>query len=283
MNQVGGMGGHVSLWDEKDGFYYDVMRRPSGEFPVRVRSMVGLTPLFAVTTLEPDTVERFSAFWQRARWLLENRPELAIHCPLVEVPGQRERRLLSLVPRERLARVLGRMLSPDEFLSPYGVRSLSRGYAAQPYEMTIDGQNFRVGYEPAESQTGLFGGNSNWRGPVWLPVNYLAIEALQRLHHYYGDSFRVEAPTGSGRMVTLWEVATELSRRIIALFLTGADGRRPADGPMRPALQDPNFRDHVTFFEYFHGDTGAGLGARAQTGWTALVAKLLEQSRLWKE
>jgi hypothetical protein len=276
------MGGHVSLWDEQDGFYYDVMRRPSGEVPIRVRSMVGLTPLFAVATLEQDTVERFGAFWRRAHWLLENRPELAAHCPLMEVPGQRERRLLSLVPKERLARVLTRMLSSEEFLSPFGVRSLSRAHAAAPYELVLDGQAFRVEYEPGESQTGLFGGNSNWRGPVWLPVNYLVIEALQRLHYYYGDSFRVECPVGSGRMMTLWDVAEELSRRLVSLFLVGPDGTRPAHGAKMPIHGDPHFRGHVTFFEYFHGDTGEGLGARAQTGWTALVAKLLEQSRLWK-
>jgi hypothetical protein len=276
------MGGHVSLWDEGDGFYYDVMRRPSGELPLRVRSMVGLTPLFAVTTLPPDIEQRFGAFWRRAMWLLENRPELADHCPLMGVPGHREQRLLSLVPRERLARILARMLSTDEFLSPYGVRSLSRAHAQTPYELAIDGQLFRVEYEPGESRTGLFGGNSNWRGPVWLPVNYLVIEALQRLHYYYGDSFRVECPTGSGRMMTLWEVASELSRRIIGLFLANPDGHRPTHGASHPLRQDPHFREHVTFHEYFHGDTGAGLGARAQTGWTALVAKLLEQSRLWK-
>jgi hypothetical protein len=279
MNRMGSR--HVSMWNEQDGFYYDVMRRPSGEFPLRVRSMVGLTPLFAVATLEQDSVQHFSAFWRRAHWLLDNRPELSPHCPLMEVPGRRERRLLSLVPRDRLARVLSRMLSADEFLSPYGLRSLSRAHGAEPYELAIDGQAFRVEYEPAESRSGLFGGNSNWRGPVWLPVNYLVIESLQRLHHYYGDSFRVECPTGSGRMMTLWEVAGELSRRIIALFLAGPDGRRPADGAPRIAGRGPEFPEHVTFFEYFHGDTGQGLGARAQTGWTALVAKLLEQSRLW--
>ena len=276
------MGGGVSLWDEQDGFYYDVMRRPSGEFPVRVRSMVGITPLFAVATLQADTVDRFGAFWRRARWLLENRPELTEHCPLMEVPGHRERRLLSLVPRERLARVLTRMLSSEEFLSPYGVRSLSRAHAASPYEVAIDGQTFRVEYEPGESQTGLFGGNSNWRGPVWLPVNYLLIESLQRLHYYYGDSFRVECPVGSGQMLNLWEVAAELSRRLISLFLVRADGTRPAHGARMPIHRSPHFQDHVTFYEYFHGDTGEGLGARAQTGWSALVAKLLEQSRLWK-
>jgi hypothetical protein len=280
MNHIAGQ--DVSLWDEEDGFYYDVMRRPSGEsFPVRVRSMVGLTPLFGVSTLEPDTVERFGAFWRRARWFLENRPELIDHCPLMEVPGRRERRLLSLVDQSKLVRVLSRMLDETEFLSPFGVRSLSRAHGKHPYELRIEGQSFRVDYEPGESQTGLFGGNSNWRGPVWMPVNYLVIEALQRLAHYYGESMKVECPTGSGRWLTLWEVSAELSRRLISLFTAGHGGLRPSNGSRHPMQRDPFFRDHVTFYEYFHGDTGEGLGARAQTGWTALVAKLLEQSRLW--
>jgi mannosylglycerate hydrolase MGH1-like protein len=271
------------LWDETDGFYYDVMRPPAGgSFPVRVRSMVGLTPLFAVATLEPDSVGRFDAFWRRARWFLRNRPELVNHCPMMDVPGHGQRRLLSLVDRARLVRVLSRMLAETEFLSVYGVRSLSQVHAQVPYEIVIDGSAHRVAYEPSESRTGLFGGNSNWRGPVWMPVNYLVIESLQRLHHYYGDSLRVECPTGSGRWMTLWEVASELSRRLVALFLVGPDGRRPAHGAREIVQQDPHFKDHVTFYEYFHGDTGEGLGARAQTGWTALVAKLLEQSRLWK-
>jgi hypothetical protein len=279
MNHIGG---HVSLWDEADGFYYDVMRRPGTELPVRVRTMVGITPVFAVMTLEPDVVDRFGAFWRRAHWLLENRPELNEHCPLMEVPGQRQHRLLSLVPRERLARVLARVLSSDEFLSPFGVRSLSRAHT-EPYELTIDGHVFRVAYEPGESRTGLFGGNSNWRGPVWMPVNYLLIESLQRLHYYYGDSFQIECPTGSGNKMTLWQVASEISRRLISLFVAGPDGRRPVHRGSGLPETDPNFAELVTFYEYFHGDTGAGLGARAQTGWTALVAKLLEQSRLWKQ
>ena len=278
MNHIAGE--ELSLWDEADGFYYDVMSRPSGEsFPVRVRSMVGLTPLFAVLTLEQDTTERFPAFWRRARWLLENRSELAQYCPKMDVPGQRERRLLSLVDRDKLPRLLSRMLSSDEFLSPYGVRSLSRAHEADNYELELDWHVHRVEYEPAESRTALFGGNSNWRGPVWMPVNYLAIEALQRLHHYYGDELRVECPTGSGHMMTLWEVAGEVSRRLITTFRAGPSGRRPADGD-NPLSVDPHFREHVTFYEYFNGDTGEGLGARAQTGWSALVAKLLEQSRL---
>jgi hypothetical protein len=281
MNHIAGA--HTSLWDQADGFYYDVMRRSSGEsFPVRVRSMVGLTPLFAVTTLDPDTLERFPAFWRRARWFLHNRPELAEYCPLMEVPGRMQRRLLSLVDKAKLVRVLSRMLNEEEFLSPYGVRSLSRAYASRPYELTIDDQRFRVDYEPAESRSGLFGGNSNWRGPVWMPVNYLVIEALQRLAHYYGDSLKVECPTGSGKTMTLWEVAAELSGRLIGLFTAGADGKRPTNGARHPLQGDVQFRDHIAFFEYFHGDNGEGLGARAQTGWTALVAKLLEQSRLWR-
>jgi hypothetical protein len=276
-------GEDVRLWDDKDGFYYDVMRPPSGgSFPVRVRSMVGLTPLFAVATLEPDSLDRFSAFWRRARWFLQNRPELAEHSPTMDVPGAGQRRLLALVDRARLARVLSRMLSETEFLSPYGVRSLSRAHAESPYALEIDGVVRRVDYEPAESRTGLFGGNSNWRGPVWMPVNYLVIESLQRLHHYYGDSLKVECPTGSGRMMTLWEVASELSRRLIALFALGPDGRRPGHGPRELLRSDPHFKDHLSFYEYFNGDTGEGLGARTQTGWTALVAKLLEQSRLWR-
>ncbi|MGH7296086.1 MAG: MGH1-like glycoside hydrolase domain-containing protein [Polyangiaceae bacterium] len=281
MNHIAGQ--DCSLWDEKDGFYYDVIRRPDGDTtPLRVRSMVGLTPLFGVATLEPDTVERFPAFWRRARWFLQNRPELAEHCPLMEVPGRRERRLLSLLDRDKLVRVLSRMLDETEFLSPYGLRSLSRAHAEHPYELRIDGQTFRVDYEPAESQTGLFGGNSNWRGPVWMPVNYLVIEALQRLAHYHGETLTVECPTGSGEYMTLWQVAAELSRRLIRLFTADHEGHRASNGKRHRLQASPHFRDHVTFYEYFHGDTGEGLGARAQTGWTALVAKLLEQSRLWR-
>jgi hypothetical protein len=281
MNHIAGQS--AGLWDEQDGFYYDMIRRSSGEsVPLRVRSMVGLTPLFAVSTLEPDTVELFPAFWKRARWFLQNRPELSQYCTLMEVPGRRERRLLSLVEPEKLTRLLGRMLDEDEFLSPYGIRSLSRAHGAQPYELDLDGHHFRVDYEPGESRTGLFGGNSNWRGPVWLPVNYLVIEALQRFAHYYGDSTKVECPTRSGTYLSLWEVAAELSRRLIALFTTGPDGRRASQGARELLQTHPEFRDHLTFYEYFHGDTGEGLGARTQTGWTALVAKLLEQSRLWR-
>jgi hypothetical protein len=282
MNHMGGRS--RGLWDEEDGFYYDVMKRPSGEsFPLRVRSMVGLSPLFAIATLEPDTVHSSPAFWKRARWFLQNRPELGEHCTLMEVPGRGKRRLLALVEGDRLRRVLARMLDEREFLSPYGIRSLSRAHAEQPYVITIGGEAFRVEYEPSESRTGLFGGNSNWRGPVWLPVNYLVIESLQRLHHYYGESFTVECPTGSGRKMHLGKVAEELSRRLVSLFVSDADGKRPANGPRERVQRDPLFKDQLAFYEYFHGETGEGLGARAQTGWTALIAKLIEQSRLWKK
>ncbi len=281
MNHMSGQ--TTGLWDEQDGFFYDVIRRSSGEsMPLRVRSMVGLTPLFAVSTLEPDTVELFPAFWKRAHWFLENRPELGQYCPLMEVPGRRERRLLALLDPDKLTRILSRMLDESEFLSPHGVRSLSRAHAEHPYELVIDGQQFRVDYEPGESRTGLFGGNSNWRGPVWLPVNYLVIEALQRFAHYYGESMKVECPTGSGRTMPIWEVSAELSRRLISLFTMGPDGRRASQGARELLQTHPEFKDHITFYEYFHGDTGEGLGARTQTGWTALVAKLLEQSRLWR-
>ena len=279
MNHIAGE--DIQLWDEVDGFYYDVIRQPSRpSSPLRVRSMVGLIPLFAVTTLDPDPDGRLGAFWRRAQWLLENRPELAEHCPMVGVPGQGSRRLLSLVSRERLPRVLARMLSEDEFLSPHGIRSLSRAHAREPFELRIDGEIHRIAYEPGESRTWMFGGNSNWRGPVWFPVNYLVIEALQRFHFYYGDTLRVQCPTGSGQDMDLWEVAKELSRRLVSLFAKDALGRRPVHGDRELLHEDPHFRDLITFHEYFHGETGEGLGARTQTGWTALVAKLLEQNRL---
>jgi len=279
MNNVAQEG--IRLWDEEDGFFYDVLHMPDGtSAPMKVRSMVGLIPLFAVDNLEPSVLERFPGFVKRMRWLIENRPELAQHVASIDETGVGERRLLSILDREKLVRVLRKMLDEDEFLSPYGVRALSRVHKDHPYVATIGGVVHRVDYEPGDSSSGLFGGNSNWRGPVWLPVNYLIIESLQKYHHYYGDELRVECPTRSGTWLTLWEVACELSRRITSLFVPRSDGRRPADGTHGHA-DDPRFRDLVTFYEYFHGDTGAGLGASHQTGWTALVAKLLQQSPLW--
>jgi hypothetical protein len=249
---------------------------------MKVRSMVGLIPLFAVDTLPAGLGERFPDFKKRMRWFIDNRPELAEYVSSIDVKGIGERRLLSILERDRLVRVLKRVLDENEFLSPYGVRALSRVHKDAPYVIEIGGAMSRVDYEPGESSSGMFGGNSNWRGPVWFPVNYLLVEALQRYHHYYGDELKVECPTGSGKWMTLWEVGVELSRRMTSLFLRGADGRRPAHGAPSVLQADPHFRDHVLFFEYFHGDTGAGLGASHQTGWTALVAKLLQQSRLWQ-
>jgi hypothetical protein len=278
MNNVAGEA--IRLWDEEDGFFYDVLHLPDGtSMPMRVRSMVGLIPLFAVDTLEPLVLERFPGFVKRMRWLIDNRPELAEHVASIDDRGIGERRLLAILDKDKLVRVLRRMLDENEFLSPYGVRALSRVHKDRPYVAEIGGTWHRVDYEPGESQSGLFGGNSNWRGPVWFPVNYLIIEALQKYHHYYGDDLRVECPTGSGQMMTLWEVACELSRRLVGLFARGPDGKRPADGDLVNVTGEP---DLVTFFEYFHGDTGQGLGASHQTGWTALVAKLLQQSPLWR-
>ncbi|MBX3186844.1 MAG: glucosidase [Labilithrix sp.] len=271
----------AKMWNEEDGFFYDQLHLPGrGNLPMRVRSMVGLIPIFAVETIDEGALERFPAFVKRAKWFISNRPEFAGRMDAVEL-GTGQRRLLSILDRDRLARVLSRVLDETEFLSPYGVRALSRVHLREPYEVEIDGQRHRVDYEPGESTTSLFGGNSNWRGPIWFPVNYLMIESLQKYHHYYGESFRIECPTGSGRYMNLWEVASELSRRLTSLFLRDERGVRPADGANAKAETDPAFRDLVTFYEFFHGDDGTGLGATHQTGWTALVAKLISQSPKW--
>jgi hypothetical protein len=270
---------NLQLWDDEDGFYYDVLHLPGGvTLPIKVRSMVGLIPLFAVETLEPEMLERLPGFTRRLEWFVAHRPDLTANVASMVAPGRGERRLLSLVDADRLRRVLHAMLDEREFLSPCGIRALSRAHLEHPYEFPLDGGTHRVEYEPAESTTALFGGNSNWRGPVWFPVNFLLVESLQRFHHYLGDEFRVECPTGSGRQLTLWEVAQELSRRLARIFLRGADGRRPVFGTVEKFQRHPHWRDCLPFHEYFHGDTGAGLGASHQTGWTGLVAKLLQQS-----
>ncbi|HUQ31257.1 MAG TPA: hypothetical protein VM095_04015, partial [Pyrinomonadaceae bacterium] len=277
MNNIGR--DNVELWDEEDGFYYDVLHTRDGRhIPMRVHSMVGLIPLFAVETLEPDMLENLPGFRRRMEWFIRNRPDLMGNVASMETPGRRERRLLSVVNLKRLRRVLEKMLDEDEFLSPYGVRALSRFHLTNPYTLKLDGREHRVDYEPAESGTGLFGGNSNWRGPVWFPVNYLLIESLQKFHWYLGDDFKVECPTGSGQMMTLAEVAAEISRRLSHLFLRDEDGRRPVHGGAEKFQTDPHWRDLLLFYEYFHGDNGSGLGANHQTGWTGLVAKLLQQS-----
>ncbi|HYG80834.1 MAG TPA: hypothetical protein VD861_10620, partial [Pyrinomonadaceae bacterium] len=277
MNNLGHEG--IELWDEEDGFFYDVLHLPDGgHFPLKVRSMVGLIPLFAVETLEPDLLQKLPDFKKRLEWFIDNRPDLTRAVACMRTPGSGERRLLSVVNQDRLRRVLSVMLDENEFLSPYGVRALSRFHKERPYTLGVNGTVHRVDYEPAESSNGLFGGNSNWRGPVWFPVNFLIIEALQKFHHYLGDSFLVECPTGSGRMLTLWEVAAEISRRLSHIFLRGRDERRPVYGQIEKFQTDPHWRDLVLFHEYFHGDDGAGIGASHQTGWTGLVAKLMQQS-----
>jgi hypothetical protein len=268
----------LCLWNEEDGFFYDVVNTRDGRrIPLKVRSMVGLIPLFAVETLEPAILARMDQFRRRMEWFLACRPDLTRNVASMVTPGQGERRLLSIADPDQLRRILAKMLDEREFLSPYGIRALSRVHKDQPYVFHLDDQEYVVDYEPAESTNALFGGNSNWRGPIWFPVNYLLIESLQRFHYYLGDDFKVECPTGSGTMMNLWEVATEISRRLSSIFLR-RDGRRAAYGGNERFQTDPHWRDLVLFHEYFHGDSGRGLGASHQTGWTAVVAKLLQQS-----
>ncbi len=277
MNKIGS--NDIGLWDEQDGFYYDVCHFSSGEqVPIKVRSMVGLIPLFAVDTFEPQDLARVPDFAKRMNWFMLHHPDLPEHVDMSQRTANGARVLLSIANKKRMLRVLRFMLDESEFLSPYGIRSLSKYHQEHPFILTLDGRENRVDYEPAESTTPLFGGNSNWRGPVWFPVNFLLIEALQRYHYYYGNDLKVEFPYGSGQQKTLWEVAAEISRRMVRIFLRGEDGRRPVYGNAELFQADPHWRDLMLFYEYFHGDNGAGLGASHQTGWTALVSKLLEQS-----
>jgi hypothetical protein len=269
----------IALWDEEDGFFYDAVNMPGGEqHYLKVRSTVGLIPLFAVETLEPEVIARLPGFQRRMQWFLDNMPDFASRVDSTQSSPHGIRRLLSLVDRNQLVRILGRMVDKDEFFSPHGIRALSKYHAANPYILSVNGSEHRVDYEPAESRTGTFGGNSNWRGPVWFPTNFLMIESLQKFHHYYGDEFQVECPTGSGQQMSLWRVGAEISRSLTHIFLKDSDGRRPVNGSIEKFQKDPFWRDLILFYEYFHGDTGAGLGASHQTGWTGLVAKLLEQS-----
>ena len=269
------------LWDEEDAFYYDwlEMSDPRRRIPLRVRSMVGLIPLFAVEVLEADVLDRLPGFRRRMEWFLNSRKDLYDLVSHWEVPGVGQRRLLSLLRGRRMKALLRRMLNEDEFLSPYGVRALSRVHLEHPLHLRQDGQEFTVRYAPGESETDVFGGNSNWRGPIWMPVNYLLIESLQKFHHYYGPDFKVECPAGSGQLVTLLEASEELSRRNLRLFVRDEHGRRPLFGDVEKFQSDPHFRDYVLFHEYFDGDTGRGVGASHQTGWTGLVAKLLQPRR----
>jgi len=277
MNDHGSDG--IALWDENDGFYYDALHLPGGQQHfLKVRSLVGLIPLFAVETLEPEIIGRLAGFKSRMQWFLENIPAASRHIDMSQRSAQGVRSMLSLVNRGQLSRVLSYMLDAKEFLSPHGIRSLSKVHQENPYVLRLDGSEYRVSYEPAESRSGTFGGNSNWRGPVWFPVNFLIIESLQKFHYYFGDDFKVESPTGSGRKATLWQIAAQLSRALSHIFLRDGAGRRPVYGNNEKFHSDPHWQDLILFHEYFNGDTAAGLGAAHQTGWTSLVMKLIEQS-----
>ncbi len=274
MNHIGDDG--LSLWDEEEGFFFDVLHTPQGDrIPMRVRSMVGLIPLYAAQTLEPDLLDAMPAFKRRLDWFIAHRPDLTENMACMRSKGNGERRLLSITDRKQLERILKIMLDEDEFLSDYGIRALSRRHLHRPYTLSIEGSEHSVHYEPGESSTGLFGGNSNWRGPIWLPVNYLLIQALRRLSEYYGSDLKVECPSGSGNFADLEETANEISRRIISIFRRDEFGNRPVLGSNQVFQTDPNWRDLLPFHEYFHGDSGAGVGASHQTGWTALVACLI--------
>jgi len=271
-------GEDIELWDNQDGFYYDVLHLPNGDrHYLKVRSLVGLIPLLAVETFGQDIVDRLPGFKRRMQWFIDNHSDVRKHIEISQTEKGRHG-LLSLVNRGQLERVLRYLLDESEFLSPYGVRAISKFHKDNPYVLHVNGTEHRVDYEPAESSTSLFGGNSNWRGPVWFPINFLLIEALQKFHHYYGEGLTVELPTGSGRQASLWDAAKEISRRLMRIFLRSGDGHRPVYGGLEKFQNDSHWRDLIYFHEYFHGDNGAGIGASHQTGWTGLVAKLIEQS-----
>jgi hypothetical protein len=269
----------VGLWDDEDKFYYDVLHLPDGSYRrLRVQTLVGFSPLFAIQTMEQSALDALPGFGSQLQWFLSNNPVLRQSAASVDKEGAGGRRQFCVVGEDRLRAILARMLNPEEFLSPHGIRSVSLRYKQNPYRLDLNGQTYQIDYEPAESSSGAIGGNSNWRGPVWFPFNYLIIESLQRFDHYYGSDFKVECPTGSGKMLTLYEVATELSHRLTGLFLRDADGHRPAFGLKQKFQSDSRWNGLIPLFEYFNGDTGAGLGASRQTGWTSLVAKLIQQS-----
>jgi hypothetical protein len=270
------VGGGTGMWDEEDGFFYDVLRLPDGSARrLKVRSMVGLLPLCAATPFEPDVFEKYPEVLERFERFMGARPELCATFHDPRKPGVGGRRLFSVMDEQKLRRVLAVMLDEKEFLSPYGIRSLSRRHADQPYVLEAGGTEYRVRYLPAESDTDMFGGNSNWRGPIWFPVNVLIIRALMNYYAYYGDALNVECPTGSGRRLNLYEVAEELGRRLTATFLRNSEGHRPVYGGTKKFQEDPHWRDLVLFYEYFHGDNGAGIGASHQTGWTGIVARIM--------
>jgi hypothetical protein len=275
MNHIGDDG--LSLWNQEDGFFYDVLHLPNGErWPLRVRSMVGLIPLYAIRTLDSDLLDRMPAFKRRMEWFIRNRPDLTENLACMHTEGMKSRRQFSVVNREQLQRILELMLDEHEFLSEHGIRAVSKYHQRNPYVLRLNKGEHSVQYEPGESTTGLFGGNSNWRGPIWFPVNYLLVESLRRFAGYYGPTMQVECPTGSGHMMTLEEVADHVSQRLVSVFKKDASGRRPVHGD-RGRWSDPHWRDLIQFHEYFHGDSGAGIGASHQTGWTALVANMIHE------
>jgi hypothetical protein len=268
-----------SIWDFKDEFYYDGLHLPSDEIiPLRVRSLVGLLPLLAVESLEQETFDKLKIFARRTAWFVSKRPFVFTDHTCELHPELGNKRLLSIVTKERLTGILKYMLDENEFLSEYGLRSVSKFHEKNPFTFHCGSQTYTVGYHPAESDSGLFGGNSNWRGPIWYPINFLIIESLQKFHHYYGDQLKVEFPTRSGRFLNLWDVSIELSKRLIKGFEQNSDGKRPIYGNAQKFQNDPYWKDMILFHEYFDGDTGKGLGASHQTGWTALIAKLIQQT-----
>jgi hypothetical protein len=276
MSDMGKQG--IGLWDDVDNFFYDVLSMPSGhKIPMRLRSMVGLIPLFAVGVVEQEVIDKHPRLWANIERYRQQRPDLVALVSRWNEEGLEGRRLFALARVFRMTKILRRLLDETEFLSPYGIRALSRSYLDNPYDFEYQGIDYRVKYLPGESDGGLFGGNSNWRGPIWMPVNYLLIENLRRFHQFYGDRLKVECPTGSGTMLTLDEIADELCRRLINIFRRDADGRRPLFGGYGKFQNDPNFKDYILFHEYFHGDNGRGCGASHQTGWTGLVANLIDQ------
>ncbi|KAM3098250.1 MGH1-like glycoside hydrolase domain-containing protein [Phormidesmis sp. 146-12] len=276
MNHIGDR--DVSLWSQEDGFYYDVLHLPDDrQIALKVRSMVGLIPLFAVAILEPQTLEQLPNFKKRLEWFIQNRPDLKRNVACMETTGMKARRLFAIVSQDKLQSILQTMLNETEFLSDYGIRAISKHHAQHPYIFDANGTQFRVDYEPAESSSGLFGGNSNWRGPIWFPVNFLLIESLQTFHRYLGNDFKVECPTGSGQLLNLQEAAAELSQRLIRIFLRNEAGQRPVYGGTQVFQNNPHWQDLILFYEYFQGDNGAGIGASHQTGWTGLVAILIQQ------
>jgi hypothetical protein len=266
------------LWDEEDGFFYDVLATPDGNAQrIKMHSMVGLLPLAATAIIPQEIIDEFPTVVERIRAFVAKHPELVTNINPLGKPGVNGRRLLAVVNEDKLRRMLARMLDENRFLGPYGIRSLSRWHLEHPYEINVGGADFKVKYLPAESDTGMFGGNSNWRGPIWMPVNLLLIRALVQFHQYFGDEFKVECPTGSGNYMTLFEVAREIATRLTRIFLKDENGQRPVYGGAEKFQADPHWRDYILFYEYFHGDNGAGLGASHQTGWTGTVARLLQQ------